>query len=52
MSIKEKRKKLDLTQAALAPLLGISLKAIQSYEQGLRNPSKSVLMLLDKLLKH
>ncbi len=31
------RKKLDKTQKQLADLLGISLKAIHSYEQGWRN---------------
>lgn len=51
MNIKDKRKKLNLTQAALAPLLGVELKTIQSYEQGARNPSKAVLMLLDGLVK-
>jgi len=51
MTFKEKRKKLKMTQKELAPLLGLSFKTIQSYEQGLRTPSKAVLMLLDLLLK-
>ena len=51
IQIKQARKKLNLTQAALAPLLGVSTKSIKNYEQGLRNPSKAVLMLLDGLLK-
>ena len=46
MNIKESRKQLNLTQAALAPLLGVSLKSIKNYEQGLRTPPESVLMLL------
>ena len=50
MNIKEPRQQLKLTQAALAPLLGVSVRTIQEYEQGRRNPSKAVLMLLDGLL--
>lgn len=42
---------LNLTQAALAPKLGVSLKAIKNYEQGIRKPSRSVMMLLEGLLK-
>ena len=51
MIFKSKRHTLNLTQAALAPLLGVSTKSIKNYEQGLRSPSKAVLMLLDGLLK-
>lgn len=50
MNIKESRNKLKLTQAALAPLLGVSVRTIQEYEQGRTNPGKSVLMLLEKEL--
>ena len=49
MTIKQQRKTLKLTQAALAPLLGVSVRTIQEYEQGRRNPSKAVLMLLEQL---
>lgn len=42
----ESRQQLNLTQAALAPLLGVSLKSIKNYEQGIRTPPESVLMLL------
>ena len=42
---------LNLTQAELAPLLGVSLKTIKNWEQGTRKPSKSALMLLELELK-
>ncbi|HHZ96998.1 MAG TPA: helix-turn-helix domain-containing protein [Flavobacteriales bacterium] len=50
--IKESRKKLKLTQVELAPLLGVSVKSIKNYEQGIRTPPKSVLMLLERLVKN
>jgi len=49
--IKQSRHRLGLTQAELAPLLGVSLRSIQNYEQGIRTPSKSVIMLLEMELK-
>ena len=51
MTFKSNRHTLKLTQATLAPLLGVSTKSIKNYEQGLRSPSKALLMLLDGLLK-
>lgn len=51
MTFKSKRNVLNLTQVQLAPLLGVSVKSIKNYEQGIREPSKSVLMLLDGLLR-
>ena len=49
--IKQDRQTLNLTQVQLAPLLGVSVKSIKNYEQGIRKPSKAVLMLLDRLMK-
>ena len=49
--IKAARKQLKLTQVELATLLGVSTKSIKNYEQGIRTPPKSVLMLLDKLMR-
>ena len=46
--IKQARKTLALSQAQLAPLLGVSVRTIQDYEQGRCKPSKAVLMLLKK----
>ena len=40
------RKKFGLTQAEFAEQLGISLTAYKNYENGTRDPSASVLMLL------
>ena len=51
MTLKELRHFLNLTQVQLAPLLGVSVKSIKNYEQGIRKPSKAVLMLLDGLMK-
>ena len=48
---KKARKALALSQAQLAPLLGVSVRTIQDYEQGKCKPSKSVLMLLELELK-
>ena len=49
--IKQARHRLNLTQAELAPLLGVSLKTIKNWEQGTRKPSKAALMLLELELK-
>ena len=51
LKIKQGRKALGLTQAQLAPLLGVSVRTIQDYEQGRCKPSKAVLMLLNKELE-
>jgi putative transcriptional regulator len=47
--IRRLRKKLHLSQAVMAGLLGVSLKALQSWEQGTRRPSASVLRLFEVL---
>jgi DNA-binding XRE family transcriptional regulator len=39
---KELRAKLDKTQAQMAQLLGVSLKAVHSYEQGWRSVPAAV----------
>lgn len=51
ITIKKSRNKLNLTQVQLAPMLGVSVKSIKNYEQGIRQPSKAVLMLLDNLME-
>tara|TARA_R110000744_G_C19306540_1_gene556273 strand:- start:346 stop:519 length:174 start_codon:yes stop_codon:yes gene_type:complete len=48
---KSKRHRLNLTQAELAPLLGVSLKTIKNYEQGISTPPRPVMMLLELELK-
>jgi len=44
------REELGLSQSALAALVGISVRAIQSYEQGWRRPSDMVRRVLLLLL--
>jgi len=51
IKIKQGRHRLNLTQAELAPLLGVSTKTIKNWEQGISKPSKAALMLLDLELK-
>ena len=40
------RKKLKLSQAAFAALMGVSLRTVQDWEQGRRNPSGPARSLL------
>ena len=47
--VKEFRKKHDLTQAALANILGVTKKAVEKWEQGVNNVGGSSAVLL-KLL--
>ena len=44
--IKEIRNSLNLSQALFAYLLNVSLKAVQSWEQGNRRPQSAALKLL------
>ena len=49
LDVKAIREELGLSQSALAAMVGISVRAIQSYEQGWRHPSgmvERVLLLL------
>ena len=48
--IKIMRKSLGLTQAQLAKKVGITTKAMGSYEQGIREPSLKNLIGLSKVL--
>jgi putative transcriptional regulator len=48
---KEIRAKLDLSQAAFAGLMGVSLRTVQDWEQGRREPSgpaKSLLRIAEQ----
>ncbi|MCP5093939.1 MAG: helix-turn-helix domain-containing protein [Chloroflexi bacterium] len=50
-SAKEIRQQLGLSQAAFAGLMGVSLRTIQDWEQGRRNPSgpaKSLLRIAEQ----
>jgi putative transcriptional regulator len=50
-SPKEIRRKLELSQAAFAALMGVSLRTVQDWEQGRREPSgpaKSLLRIAEQ----
>jgi transcriptional regulator with XRE-family HTH domain len=49
--IKESRKTLGLTQAALAERMGVSVDSVRAYEQSRRPVSKIVTVLIEKFLK-
>lgn len=49
--LKQIRLKLNLTQAQLADLLGVSLSAVRSWEQGQRNISEPTARLAAGLAK-
>ncbi len=46
------RERENVSQAVMAVCLGVSPSAIQSWEQGIRNPSPSSLRLLQLFDKH
>jgi DNA-binding XRE family transcriptional regulator len=53
--VKSIRRKLGMTQARLAEVMGVSAKAVQSYEQGWRNvptPIASQLLVLLAIHRH
>ena len=45
-NVKTVREKLHLSQMGLASLLGVSIRTLQAWEQGQRNPSGAALALL------
>lgn len=47
--IKAIRKKLKLSQSVFAKLLNVSLSSVRQWEQGLRTPSGSTMVLLELL---
>jgi len=51
MEIKELRKRLKLSQEEFAHQLGISVSAIQKWEQGHRRPSKLANRQLEGLIR-
>jgi transcriptional regulator with XRE-family HTH domain len=46
MKMKEERNKRGLTTIQVAEKLGVSVRTVESWESGLRNPSKQVQMLV------
>ena len=47
MDIKAEREKRGLTREQVAELLGSSKRTVESWEDGRRNPSKQVIMLIE-----
>lgn len=50
-AVKKIRKKVNLSQPLFAELLGMSVKTVRSWEQGLSTPSRSSARLLEALDK-
>jgi len=46
------RKKFNVSQRLFAAMLNVSIKTIQSWEQGLSEPTSSTLRLLEIMQKH
>jgi putative transcriptional regulator len=46
------RQQLNLSQAVFAGVLNVSVKTVQAWEQGLRQPSDAALKLLTIAKKH
>ncbi|MCI0391337.1 MAG: type II toxin-antitoxin system MqsA family antitoxin [Acidobacteria bacterium] len=46
------RQRLNLSQAVFASVLNVSVKTVQAWEQGLRQPSDAALKLLTIAKKH
>ncbi len=46
--IKRLRKSLGLSRATFGELLGVSGRTVESWEQGLRTPSKAVILLMQE----
>lgn len=51
MTIKEMRIKLGLSQSKFADYIGISVRTIQTWEQGSRKPPKYVICLIERCLR-
>ena len=51
-NVKKIRKKMGLSQSAFAGLLGVSVRTLQEWEQGRRNPKGPAQALLRVASKH
>lgn len=47
--IKSARHGMELTQVKFALKMGVSVGAVRHWEQGTRNPSKTVMKLLERI---
>lgn len=52
MDIKELRKVTGLSQSQFANKYRLSVKQVQSWEQGRRNPPKSIIYMLSRLVSY
>lgn len=52
LTIKEIRTQTGLSQSKFAKHLGIPVKTIQSWEQGLRQPPDYIINLIERVLKY
>ena len=50
--IKKLRKKLKLTQTSFGEKIGVAQSTVRCWELGLRNPSKSAVLLMEQLKTH
>lgn len=51
-NVKEIREKMDLSQSAFAGILGVSVRTLQEWEQGRRQPSGPAASLLRIAQRH
>ncbi len=47
MNIQEEREKRKLTRVQMAKRLGVTYRTIDAWENGRRNPSRQVIMLIE-----
>lgn len=52
MTVKELRKQTGLSQSQFAKKFHIGIKALQSWEQGIRNVPESTLYMMGKILEY
>ena len=51
-SVRKTRKILQASQAVFAMLLGVSVKAVQAWEQGVSKPSKTACRFMDEICRN
>lgn len=49
--IREIRKRMGLNAREFGSLIGVSGRTVENWEQGRRNPSKSALLLIKKIME-
>lgn len=51
MTIKEMRDRMHLSQSKFASYMGIPVRTIQSWEQGVRIPPEYVIYMMERILR-